>query len=233
MFDPVTATIGAAVVGGGLSYLGAKEQAEGIGKAGKAAARSEARALEFQREIYEEGAPYRELGREAVPFLREDILAAEPGTSPLYQRALTGGIEDIQTQLAGYGLADSSVAGKAIGEFTGELSARDIADIRSRRMSLAGFQGAGTAGALQAGGAAAGAAREGGRLDVAGGAVRGGLYGSLGQTIAAAPLQYAQLSTLNKAPLYSGLAGGAQSPYFTEQVGAYGPVAQPGKAPTY
>jgi len=184
--------VAGAVVGGGLSYLGAKEQAGGIEKAGEAAAASEARALEFQKEIYGEGAPFRELSREAIPFLREDILATDPGTSPLYQRALTGGIEDIQTQLAGYGLADSSVAGKAIGEFTGELSARDVADIRSRRMALTGFQGAGTAGALQAGGAAASATRERGRLDVAGGAVRGGLYGDLANITSAGIGAYQQ-----------------------------------------
>lgn len=225
--------VAGAVVGGGISYLGAKEQAKGIERAGEAAGVSGARALEFQKEIYGEAAPYRELGREALPFLREDILAAEPGASPLYQRALTGGIEDIQTQLAGYGLADSSVAGTAIGEFTGELSARDIADIRSRRMALTGFRGAGTGGALQAGEAAARAAGEGGRLDVAGGAVRGGLYGSLAQTAAGLPLQFAQMRELNKAPSYPGTPGGATSPYFTEQVGAAGPVNIPGQAPRY
>jgi len=189
----IGATIGAAAIGGGLSYLGAREQSKAIEQAGQTQAQSQQAALDFQRQIYEEGEPYREA-------TREDLLA-DPGTSPLFQSGLSSGIENIQTQLAKYGLTDSSTSGRAVGEFTAGLTAQDIENVRARRMGLAGLVGTGQAGALQAAGLAqqAGAGLAG--TQISGGAVRGGLYGSLGQTVAGLPLQYAQYQGLqNLAP---------------------------------
>ncbi len=171
----VAVGIGTAVAG----YYGSEAQKEGIESAEEQQAAALAEARERETGIRGETAEFRELAREAVPLIRKDVLAAEPGASPLYQRALAGGVEDIQTQLAGYGLADSSVAGKAIGEFTGELSARDIADIRSKRLAVAGGATTGIPETLSAAGLRAGPTRALSGLAVQKGEVAGGLYGEL------------------------------------------------------
>ena len=181
-------------VGVGTSYLGAKKQTKAVDKATETQAASQQRALEFQKEVYGEAAPFREFAEERLPGLQEtmerirgDVLAA-PGESPLYQRGLTRGVEGIQTQLAKYGLADSSVSGRAIGEFTGALSAQDLENVRARRMGFAnlqagltGFRGAGTSEALQAGGLAqqAGAGVSG--LQAL--SPKAGLYGDIGSSL--------------------------------------------------
>lgn len=174
----VAVGVGTAVAG----YLGSEAQEEGIESAEKQQAAELAAAKDREAKIYGGTEAFRELSREALPYIKEDVLAATPGASPLYQRALTGGIEDIQTQLAGYGLADSSVAGKAIGEFTGELSARDTADIRSKRLTLAGGGTTGLSETLSAASLTAGPSSNLSNLAVRGGEVRGGLYGDLANT---------------------------------------------------
>lgn len=184
----VAVGVGTAVAG----YLGSEAQKEGIESAEEQQAAAAAVAAEREARIYGGTEEFRALSREALPFIREDVLAAEPGTSPLYQRALTGGIEDIQTQLAGYGLADSSVAGKAIGEFTGELSARDTADIRSKRLALASGGTTGIPETLSAASLTAGPSSNLSNLAVRGGEVRGGLYGDLANTALATYGAYKQ-----------------------------------------
>lgn len=167
----------------GVSAYGASEsrrqQARGIEKAEDIEAARSAEARKREADIYGETAEFRELAKEAVPLIRKDVLAAQPGESQLYQRALSGGVEDIQTQLAGYGLADSSVAGKAIGEFTGELSARDAENIRQARLGLTRGATTGIPETLSAAGISTGVSGRGAPLAIEKGAVRGGLYGDL------------------------------------------------------
>lgn len=173
----------AAIAGVALSaysaYEGGRKEKRGIEKAEDLEATRTAEARAREADIYGETAEFRALAKEAVPLIREDVLAAQPGESQLYQRALSGGVEDIQTQLAGYGLADSSVSGKAIGEFTGELSARDAENIRQARLRLAGGATTGIPETLSAAGISTGVSGRGAPLAIEKGAVEGGLYGNL------------------------------------------------------
>lgn len=197
----------AAIIGGGLSYLGSKKQADALRSAGETESARQLTEIEFKNTIYEEGAPFREAAREALGPLKEDILAERPGESPLFQRGLNEGIENIQTQLAKYGLTDSTASGKAIGEFTSGLTALDMENIRNRRFQLAGYQGASTGQTLAASGLVANTGRDIAGLQIAQGANRAGLYGSLGQTVAALPLQYQQYRALNRSNTYNSTSG--------------------------
>jgi len=211
----------AAVAAAAISAYGAHEGQRKEERGIKKAEQQQAAIRKREEEIYGETAAFRELAREAVPFIREDVLAAEPGTSSLYQRALTGGIEDIQTQLAGYGLADSSVAGKAIGEFTGELSARDISDIRSKRLALASGGTIGIPETLSAAGMSAGVASNLSNLATQRGVSQGGLYGNLANITSAGIGAYQQQQgyqqQLDEQTPYDTQTGGSSGPYLTDQ----------------
>jgi hypothetical protein len=86
-------------------------------------------------EFREIGAPFRETAAEAAGLLREDIGRA-PGESPLYQRALTKGLEDLSAYYSKLGLLDSGEMQTAAGEFTGELMGREISGIRRGREAI-------------------------------------------------------------------------------------------------
>ncbi len=83
-----------------------------------------------------------QLSGSMLPFLRQDI-GAQPGTSPLFQRTLEQQTRNIQSNLSPFGLSDSSVAGRAIGEGTAALTAQDLENMRNRRSSFfsLGIQG--------------------------------------------------------------------------------------------
>ena len=73
-----------------------------------------------------------------LPMIMSD-LNAQPGTSPLFQRTLEQQTRNIQSNLSPFGLSDSSVAGRAIGEGTAALTAQDLENMRNRRSSFFGL----------------------------------------------------------------------------------------------
>lgn len=86
----------------------------------------------------EAGAPFRELAGEAAGLLREDIMR-EPGTGPLYERALEKGARDIATTRSKYGLLKGGGTDVAFGGLTGRLMAEDIGRISGARERAAGY----------------------------------------------------------------------------------------------
>ncbi len=166
------------VAAAGIGLLGSYIGSQGS----KSAARTQAQAAEqagyqqlaLGREQLEATRPLRELALEqarfqfgqqkqlspaftqatlgVLPLLTQDV-SRSPGTSQFFQRALGQQTRNIMSNLAPYGLADSSVTGRAIGEATAGLTAQDIENVRNDRFRLAGFApstpsffGGGTAG---------------------------------------------------------------------------------------
>jgi hypothetical protein len=106
-------------------------------------------AQALQTQLLEAGAPFRDIAeqqamlrlegqQQAFPLLLQDILR-EPGTSPLFQRGLEAGTRGIISNLAPFGLEESTVAGRAVGELGAGLSAQEIENIRRSRFQLAGL----------------------------------------------------------------------------------------------
>lgn len=165
----------ALVIGGAgiaSSAISAREQGKANKQAAAVASQAEANRnaiardqFELQKRLIAEGRPLREAlirsGASTIPRFSEASLEAlegirgditrEPGTGPLFETALRRGTEGIFRSLAPFGLSDSSAAGRAVGEFTEGLTARDIAQIRDARFRAAGFAPQGSGGGLQAG----------------------------------------------------------------------------------
>ena len=90
----------------------------------------------------------------AFPLLTGDI-NRQAGTGQPFQRRLAQGTSNIFSSLGAFGLEDSSVAGRAIGEFQSGLLGQDIENLQNQRFRLASlgvtpstpsFFGGGTAG---------------------------------------------------------------------------------------
>lgn len=74
----------------------------------------------------------------AIPLLTEDI-NRQAGTGDVFQRRLEQQTRNIFSSLSPFGLADSSVSGRAVGEATAALTAADIENLQNQRFRLAGF----------------------------------------------------------------------------------------------
>ena len=149
---PIAGGVGGFLLGGpagaidgaglGLQLTGQQKQEEAISEA----QRTQEGALDFQQnltlQLLAEGKPLREAQTEAslrsLELLRGDI-EREPGTGPLFTSALERGTESIFSNLAPFGLTDSSTAGTAVGRFGADLTAADMAQLTSDRFRLAGF----------------------------------------------------------------------------------------------
>ncbi len=188
------------------NYFAAKEQSAALDSA-SAIQREQLALQEKQYALYEsliaEGKSIRKAmlaaGLETLPLLQGDINRA-PGTGQPFKRALAKGTESIAAELSKYGLLDSSVTGRAVGEFTGELMARDIENIRNARFKLlsAGAVAQGPALSILGGGTSAlqgiGRTRSSlAGLEVDKGSVTAGQYDSFGRTFAQLPLAYSSL----------------------------------------
>ena len=152
------------IVGGGLvlggAVIGSKGQQDAAETQAQASEKAGQQQLQLGREQLEATRPFRELSlqqgqflfdlqKDIVPQLQED-LQRPTGTSPLFQRALQQQTRNIFSNLSPFGLEDSSVAGRAVGEATAGLTAQEIENRRAARFTLAGmtpsFQGLSTAG---------------------------------------------------------------------------------------
>jgi hypothetical protein len=91
-----------------------------------------------REELAAAGAPLRELAGEATGLLREDIMR-EPGTGPLYERALEKGARDIAITRSKYGLLKGGGTDVAFGGLTGRLLAEDIGRISGARERAARY----------------------------------------------------------------------------------------------
>ena len=135
------AAIGAGII---TSLWGSSKQS----KAAKRAANIQQQQLKFEQDLtlqlLEEGRPLREAQQmaalTATELLSEDILR-EPGTSPEFLREEEAGTRRVMSNLAQYGLVDSSVTGEAVGEFSSNLLAKDISSLTGERFRLAGLGG--------------------------------------------------------------------------------------------
>jgi hypothetical protein len=177
--DPVTlAIIGSSVAATG-QFLGAKEQAKALKRAGGTEAAFRQQILGLLGRGTEELAPFRETARRTLPLLEEEA-RAEPGGGETFQRGLARGIEGIRAQFGRAGLADSSVAGRAIGEFTTGAIGQDINRITGLRQGLLGLAGAGLPTQQSLLGLLGGSVRRGQELGISRGATQAGLFGALG-----------------------------------------------------
>ena len=153
-----SAVVGGAVIGVGSSMISANQQKKANKKQVKAIESIEARKLGLSREQFEfakgqiaEGKPLRDAlqaaGLKTIPKLTENALQAltgiqqdlsrDPGTGQLFQRGLEKGTRSLFQNLGAFGLADSSAAGTAVGEFSGNLLSSDIQSIRNLRLQAA------------------------------------------------------------------------------------------------
>ncbi len=205
--DPATAgmaIVGGQIVGGFLSANGAKKQAKALREAGNVQEAIKMEQLAMYRQLLEEGRPLREAYQEAalanlplqqaayqqsLGLLSQDILR-EPGTGALFNRGLSRGKSAIAKDLSKYGIDPSSgVAQRGFAELTGSLLASDIANIRNARFNLLDRSNfakpantLSTAVNLLSGAGNVAANRA--DLIASEGAVKGGLYGSIGQDVA-------------------------------------------------
>jgi len=134
----------------GASILGARSQRKAQESAARSLQRIEAQKLGLSREQFEEakrliaeGKPVR---LQALAGIQQD-LSREPGTGQLFNTALRRGTKGLFQNLGAFGLADSSAAGVAAGEFTEGLVAKDMQSIRDLRIRAAGLEGESTLGA--------------------------------------------------------------------------------------
>ena len=108
---------------------------------------------QFQFGLQQESAPqFQQAALGALPLLTEDI-NRQAGTGQPFERRSAQGARNIFSNLGAFGLEDSSVAGRAVGEFQSGLLSQDIENLQNQRFRLAGFSpqspsffGGGTAG---------------------------------------------------------------------------------------
>jgi len=183
------------------NIFGADEQSEAIEKAAKSTENWQKYLVNLEKRKYDEAERFRNLAfneakmkvgamRTAMPLLKQ-YATSEPGTSPQYQTALRRGTQSMMQNLAPYGLTKSSVTGEGMGELTGSLLSADWQNILNTQKALAGYQ---TGISPETGypnmGAATQAQGQYSDLLTSGGAVQGGLYGSLGQDLTRMPYYY-------------------------------------------
>lgn len=153
----ISGTLAALAIGGGIaaSLWGASRQERAADKA----RRQQATQLKFEQDLtlklLEEGRPLREAQQlaavESINLLRSDV-TQDPGTSSEFLRTERAGISRIMSNLATFGLTDSSSSRSAVGEFSADLLASDTARLTGERFRLAGLgtdltsQGVGVAG---------------------------------------------------------------------------------------
>lgn len=200
---------GAALLG---SALGAKEQSKGIKSAANTQAAEQQRLLDFQKQVYGEAAPFRDIslqyaqtGAKALPTLYDYVM--NPTISQGARMAAEEGQNMISQDAATAGSPTSGPAQIAKSNFLARLMAserdRQVGDM-FRLAGLGGDAGGQAATATgQSGQLAQGAAGIGGNianLQTTQGAVQGGLYNTIGQTISQLPMQYQLYNFMNQQP---------------------------------
>lgn len=194
--------LAAAGIGAIASYLGGKSQSSAIKSASNTQAAEQARLLDFQKQVYAEGQPFRDIsldyartGAKTLPSLYDYVM--NPQMSEGARIAATEGQNLISQDAATAGSPTSGPAQIAKSNFLARLMAserdRQVGDM----FRLAGFGGDASGMAQgatgQAGQLAQSAAGIGGNianLQTAAGAVKGGMYNTIGSTIGQLPYMY-------------------------------------------
>ncbi len=187
-------------------------------------------AAKFRDLAYKEGQTLVGALERQVPLIEEELSKAPEYAKEYYDLASKRGTEDIMSNLSSYGLAKSSVSGKAIGTMQEGISAQEAKDLiaqrqwqTSTRMGLigrpTGFNPAQGYGDYMSG--ASQAQSDISQLTVAGGAVQAGLYGSIGQTAAQIPAYY----NMGKGLGWWGGAGASAGGYSAASEASYGEMA--------
>ncbi len=214
-----TAILGATVLGTAGSIYGSSLQSDAIEKAAESTENWQNYLVAFEERKYDEAAKFRDLAyQEAsqtlamqtrqMSLVEQDIADLPQSAREYYSLAATRGTEDIISNLAPYGLSPaSSTAGKAVGLMQEGLSAQEAKDLISQKQfqiqSRLGLLGKSTGATAETGYSAnlAGGTQAQGLLSdlyTTEGAVTGGLYGSIGQTITQLPLYYQLYNMLGK-----------------------------------
>ncbi len=223
----VAAIGGTALLGGSyLQYKGAEKQTDALEEAARGTKDWQNYLIALEERRYNDAKRFRDLAyREAetlvgtlerqIPLIEQDISEMPETAREYYALASERGTEDIMSSLSPFGLAKSSVSGKAVGTMQEGLSAIEAQDLikqkqwqTSIRMGLIG-RPTGINPSVGSGGnyisAASGAQQNLSNLTVGKGAVKGGLYGSYGSTLSQLgmmPLQY---------QMYKGLGWGGKT----------------------
>lgn len=174
---------GALGIGAGASILGAREQRKAQERASEIAGGAEAERLALTRELLAEGQPLREAlvqsGLSALPGLTQFADITQAGMGPQFDIPLQRGTEALFRNLAPFGLTDSSVAGRGVGELTSGLLGEDIQRRIGVGQSLLGLAPTSTAGGINVLGQAGGFAGQ--QAQIAGQSPTAGLFGDIGQ----------------------------------------------------
>jgi hypothetical protein len=179
-----TALVGAALgIGAGASILGAREQRKAQDRASDVAERAEAERLGISRELLAEGRPLREAlvqsGLSALPGLTEFADITQAGTGPQFEIPLQRGTEALFRNLAPFGLTDSSVAARGVGELTSGFLGQDVQRRIGVGQSLLGLAPTSTAGGINVLGQAGQLAGQ--QAQIAGQSPTAGLFGDIAQ----------------------------------------------------
>lgn len=206
------ATIVSSIGSGIGAYYGGKAQGKAIENAAETQAAEQAKLLEFQKQVYSEGQPFRDVslqyaqtGANTLPSLYDYVM--NPQISQGAQMAATEGQNMISQDAATAGSPTSGPAQIAKSNFLARLMAserdRQVGDM----FRLAGFGGDASGIASGATGQASQLAQTGAgiggniaNLQVAQGNVRGGLYSSIGNTIGQMPYLYNLYNMMNSPP---------------------------------
>ncbi len=210
----------AAAVGGGalLNFLGVGAQQKGLSAAERSQQAFQNRLIDFQREVFESGQPFRDIsldfartGAETLPQLQQNVL--NPQLSSGFGLAAQEGLQLLSQNAAVTGSPTSGPAQIAKGRFMAGLGSAETDRMMNNMFRLAGFgTGAGGQAAAATGqagqvlGAAGGVAGNISNLQAQQGAVQGGLFGSFGNTLAQLPVAF-QLSQFMNQP------GGGANPF--------------------
>ena len=201
---------GAAAIGGIAAYAGAKKQSSAINRAADTQAAEQQRLLDFQKQVYGDAEPFRDIqlqyaqtGAKALPSLYDYVM--NPTMSEGARMAATEGQNLISQDAATAGSPTSGPAQIAKSNFLARLMASERDRQVNDMFRLSGFGSDAGATATNATGqsanlmnAAAGIGGNIANLQTAQGAVQGGLYNTIGQTIGQLPMQYQLYQMMNK-----------------------------------
>jgi len=214
----VAAAAGASAAG---SIAGAHAQSNALTKASNIQKQYQQQLLDFQRMVYGEGAPFRDLAKGLLPDLRQQALS--PESSAGYKLLSREGLDLLRGNAATTGDPYSGPSQIAQGRFQAGLAASERDAQIQRMFQLAGFSsqvgGQSTAQAANLLGAAGGPANNMANLAQSQGAVQGGLYGSLGNTFAQLPYAFMMANSFGGGGGAS-RAGGTFNPLYDQGLGS-------------
>ncbi len=193
MWPIAAALVGSQIINGIMQKKGVKAQTRMLRRANQNTEAWRKDIMDLYQTLVAEGKPlrdaYNKMAQEELPKILEDI-NAPIGESLAYKDALETGTRDISSQMAKYGLLKSRATGEAVGRLGAGLLAREQEDKANRRMSLLELPKDTLQPALSLLGTAGSATGEINQNLINQGAVKAGLYDTIGQNVAQLPLSY-------------------------------------------